>query len=155
MFWKLGLTRIRYMCALDWWLSKSKNWCWPLIGGSKKSQKWFWPFIGVLKKSKNLLTCLVCCQFFHENQQFFYIKENWNQKGLWCWKYWRTRTRGSVILKFFKNPELKVLSFLIVKEPRIEGSFILTVKELKTERYLISNSLTTQNTILHKIKKTA
>ncbi len=70
-FWKLGLTRIRYMWAIDSWLSKSKNWCWPLIGGSKKSQNWFWPIIGVFKKSKNLLTCLVCCKFFHENQQVF------------------------------------------------------------------------------------
>ncbi len=60
-----------------------------------------------------------------------------------------------MILKNFKNPELKVLSFLTVKEPRIEGSFILTVKEPRTEGSLISNSLKTQNTILHKIKRTA
>ncbi len=141
MFWKLGLTRIRYMCALDWWLSKSKNWCWPLIGGSKKSQNWFWPFIGVLKKSKKLLTCLVCCQFFHENQQFFYNKKKLEPKGsVMLWKYWRTRTRGSMILKIFKNPEPKVLSFLTVKESRTEDSFILTVKEPRTEGSLISNS---------------
>jgi hypothetical protein len=73
-----------------------------------------------------------------------------------------------VILKKFKNPEQKVLSFLtvkeprtegsfilIVKEPRTEGSFILTVKEPRTEGSLIFNSLKTQNTILHKIKRTA
>jgi hypothetical protein len=34
----------------------------------------------------------------------------------------RTRTRGSVILKNFKNPELKVLWFLIVKNPEHNSS---------------------------------
>jgi hypothetical protein len=45
-----------------------------------------------------------------------------------------------MILKNFKNPEPKVLSFLTVKESRTEDSFILTVKEPRTEGSLISNS---------------
>jgi hypothetical protein len=51
------------------------------------------------------------------------------------------KNSSSVILKNFKNPELEVLSFLTVKEPRTEGSLILIVKKPRTQFFTKSKEL--------------